>query len=88
MIFLKGDSGGVQINPGDIIQYEEPVRIFHRYLVLKIVKEDKESIMCDCLVYTGNGYTTVPYVVWKRDSYQYTTVIDHVDISKLNLLEE
>lgn len=53
----------MQISPGDIIQYEEPVRIFHRYLVLKIVKEDEESIMCDCLAYTGNGYTTVPYVV-------------------------
>lgn len=78
----------IRVVPGDIIEYEEPVRIFHRYLVLEILKEDKQSIQCQCLVYTGNGYTTTPYIIWKHDSYQRITIIEHIDVSKLNLLKE
>ena len=78
----------IRVVPGDIIEYEEPVRIFHRYLVLKIVREDEESTMCDCLVYTGNGYVTVQYIIWQHDSYQYTTIIGHIDISQLDILME
>ena len=70
----------IRIVPGDIIEYEEPVRSHYRYLVLKILKEDEQAIQCQCLVYTGSGYSTIPYIVWKHDSYQRNKVIGHINI--------
>lgn len=74
----------IRIVPGDIVEYEEPVRIYHRYLVLEILKEDEQSIQCQCLVYTGSGCSTIPYTVWKHDSYQRTKVIGHINILLLS----
>lgn len=74
----------IRVVPGDIIEYEEPVRIYHRYLVLEILKEDGQSIQCQCLVYTGSGCSTIPYTVWKHDSYQRIKVIGHINILLLS----
>ncbi len=74
----------ILVVPGDIVEYEEPARIYHRYLVLYILKEDEQSIQCQCLVYTGSGCSIIPYTVWKHDSYQSTRVIGHINILLLS----
>lgn len=74
----------IRIVPGDIVEYEEPARIYHRYLVLEILKEDEQSIQCQCLVYTGSGCSIIPYTVCKHDSYQRTKVIGHINILLLS----
>ena len=74
----------IRIVPGDIVEYEEPARIYHRYLVLEILKEDEQSIQCQCLVYTGSGCSIIPYTICKHDNYQRTKVIGHINILLLS----